>query len=286
MTETPKRPLLRYHGGKWRLAPWIIAHFPRHHVYLEPFGGAASVLLQKERSYAEIYNDLDEEVVGLFRILRDPAKARTLRRLVERTPYARTEFEQAYLASDDEIERARRLIVRSWMGHGSSGLRGHKTGFRLGSHLERTNPGDDWADWPDALPALVARLRGVMIERRPAAQVIAKHDRPDTLMYLDPPYMFSVRSKKRIGNDLYHGYRHEIDDSGHKALLKQLTGLAAMVVLSGYPHPMYDKALKGWRRFTTDAHADRGEKRVEALWLNPACVAALGHGPLFDGVAA
>lgn len=284
--EKPTRPALRYHGGKFRLAPWIISHFPPHHVYVEPFGGAASVLLQKERSYAEVYNDLDEEVVGFFRILRDPAKARALRRAVERTPYARAEFEMAYLAVDDEIERARRLVVRSWMGHGSSGLRGHRTGFRLGSHLERTNPGEDWASWPDAIPVMTARLRGVMIEQRPADQVIAKHDKPDTLFYLDPPYMFSVRSKKRIGNDLYHGYRHELDDAGHKALLKQAAKLQGMVIISGYPHELYDKMLKGWRRVTTDAIADRGEARTEALWLNPACVAAVGHGPLFDGVAA
>ena len=271
----PTRPALRYHGGKWRLAPFVIAHLPPHRTYVEPFGGAASVLLRKPRSYAEIYNDLDGEVVELFEILRDPARAAQLQDLVRLTPYSRAEFLRAYEASDDPIERARRLLIRSFMGHGSSGLRGHRTGFRIGSGREGGTPANDWQGWPEALPALVDRLRGVFVECRPAAQIIGRHDGPETLFYVDPPYLFGTRSAKRIGNDLYHGYRHELDDAGHAALLEQLLAATGMVVLSGYASALYDSALTGWLKATTEAFADRGQARTEVLWINPAAAARL-----------
>ncbi|ADJ23002.1 D12 class N6 adenine-specific DNA methyltransferase [Hyphomicrobium denitrificans ATCC 51888] len=268
----PSRPVLRYHGGKWRLAPWIISHFPPHRIYVEPYGGAASVLLRKPRAYCEIYNDLDDEIVSLFRLLRDPAKAERLRDLVAMTPYARAEFEEAYGETADEFERSRRTLVRSWMGHGSSGLRGHKTGFRLGSKREHTTSSIDWANWPKALPAIVDRLQGVMIEKRPALSLLERHDEPDTLFYVDPPYVFSTRSQKRLGGDLYHGYRHEMSDDDHGQLLDCLSSRVGMVVLSGYRSKIYDDALGRWHRIDLQARADRGEKRTESLWMNEAAV--------------
>ena len=94
---TPTRPVLRYMGGKWRLAPWILRHLPPHRTYVEPFGGAASVLLRKPRAYAEIYNDLDGEIVSLFRVLRDPEAAAELVRRIALTPFAREEFDGNYI---------------------------------------------------------------------------------------------------------------------------------------------------------------------------------------------
>lgn len=271
---TVSRPLLRYHGGKWRLAPFILAHLPPHRHYVEPFGGAASVLLRKPRSYSEIYNDLDEEVVALFQVLRDPAQAEALIAQIELTPYARGEFELSYEIAADPLERARRLLVRSWMAHGSSGLRRATTGFRLGSKREYTTPAGDWRNFPEALPVIIDRLRGVYIENRPAADLITRHDGPDTLFYLDPPYVFETRVNKQVGN-LHHGYRHELDDAGHAALLAQLAGIEGMAVISGYPCALYDTALAGWTRAQTDAFADRGLPRTEVIWINPRAAAAL-----------
>ena len=272
---SPSRPALRYHGGKWRLAPFILSHLPPHRVYIEPFGGAASILLRKPRSYAEIYNDLDDEVVNLFRVLREPALAGRLRTLLELTPYARAEFEDAYEATEEPVERARRLIVLSYMGHGSSGVRKHRTGFRGNPMRERTTAADDWRGFPGAVPAIVERLRGVIIEHRPAADIIAKNDQAETLFYVDPPYLFGTRSKKRKGGDLYHGYRHEMNDEAHVALLEQLATVKGLVVLSGYPAPIYDLLLPGWTRAETRAFADRGAERVEVIWINPRASALL-----------
>ena len=118
--EVP-RSALRYFGGKWALAPWIIGHMPEHRVYVEPFGGAASVLLRKPRSKIEIYNDLDDEIVGLFRILQNPTQCQTLVRVLKRTPYARREFELAFRSTDDPLERARQRLERASYANAGAG---------------------------------------------------------------------------------------------------------------------------------------------------------------------
>lgn len=179
MDRKPTRPVLRWHDGKWLLAPWIISHFPPHRIYVEPFGGAASVLMRKPRCHGEVYNDLDDEVVTLFRVLRG-RRAPELRRALELTPFARVEFREAYEPTDDAVEQSRRLIVRSFMGFGSnahaSQAKGHRsTGSRASSNRSGTTPAQDWANYPAALEALVARLAGVVIENRDAALVMAKH---------------------------------------------------------------------------------------------------------------
>lgn len=285
----PSRPVLRWHGGKWKLAPWIIRHFPPHRCYVEPFGGAASVLLRKPRSYAEIYNDLDDEVVGLFRVLRDGEAAARLRETLRLTPFARTEFRAAYEPSDDPIERARRLVVRAYMGFGSNAQasqhKGHRsTGFRANSNRSGTTPAADWANYPDVLEAIIARVCGVVIECRPALDVMRAHDGPETLHYVDPPYMPDTRALGNRYELAWRMYRHELTPEDHAELLQQLRQLAGMVLLSGYPHPLYDEALPDWRRVTCETFADGARPRTEVLWINPAAAGALERGlagPLF-----
>lgn len=257
--------------GKWRLAPWIIAHFPPHRIYTEPFGGAASVLLRKPRSYAEIYNDLDGDVVNLFRVLRSN-RAGELVRFLELTPFGRMEFEVSYEASDDPVEEARRLIVRSFMGFGSNGFnRATRTGFRSVSNRSGTTPAHDWTNYSAALRAIVERLQGVVIERRDAMDVARQHDQPEALHYFDPPYMPATRSaKSRKTGERYHAYAHELTEADHSEFLAAVVELRGAVVISGYPTQIYDDALQGWRRVSCAAFADGALKRTEVLWLNPA----------------
>lgn len=254
-----RRPALRWHGGKWLLAPWIISQIPEHQVYVEPFGGAASVLLRKARSYAEVYNDLGEDVVNLFRVLRSAESARLVREL-SLTPFARSEFVEAYHPTECDVERARRLIIRSFMGFGSNGHE-RKTGFRANSNRSGTTPAHDWLNYPESLAAIVDRMRGVVIENRDAVQVMAAHDGPETLHYVDPPYLPETRNK---GSD----YSHEMTVEEHEALLAFLRGLSGKVVLSGYPSPTYDRALPDWRRIEKPSLADGARKRTEVLWMN------------------
>jgi DNA adenine methylase len=190
----PTRPVLRYHGGKWNLARWIISLLPPHRVYVEPFGGAASVLLQKGRAYQEIYNDLDGAVCNLFQVLRDSSIAADLARRLMLTPFARAEFDAAYVPSEDDVEQARRTIVRSYMGFGTkSSTASSGNGFRSGARVLQASVGDEWASFPEQIARYAARLRGVVIENRDALELIGQHDTAQTLFYVDPPYPSETR---------------------------------------------------------------------------------------------
>lgn len=237
--------------------------------------GGGSVLLRKPRSYAEVYNDLDAEIVNLFRVLRDEALAPRLITLLELTPFAREEFKAAYVVSDDPVERARHLVVLSFMGFGSNAHAKRSTGFRSNTTRSGTTPAYDWQHYPGALRITVERLQGVVIENRPALEVAAQHDGEDTCHYFDPPYVQETRARF----DMQRAYVHELADDGHAELLAFLPTLKGSVLLSGYPHATYDAALPGWRRLEKKSHADGARPRVECLWLNPAAVERT-RGPL------
>ena len=269
----PTRPIIRYHGGKWRIAPWIVEHLPPHRMYVEPFGGAASVLMRKPRAPFEVYNDLDDEIVNLFRVLRDPDTAAQLRQLIELTPYSRVELRAAYGSTEDPVERARLTVVRASMGYGSAAAtRGHRTGFRV-QRGGRTSPASDFATWPAQVPAIVERLRGVVIECRPALECVLRFEQPDTLIYVDPPYVHDTRCD--VSANKY--YRHEMSDAEHESLLLALRASPAMVVVSGYRSPLYDDLLGDWHRLDTVAWASgrvSSVRRTECLWLNAPAIAA------------
>lgn len=264
------RPALRYHGGKWKLAPWILSHFPPHKVYTEVYGGGASVLLRKRRTHTEVYNDLDGEVVNVFRVLRNPSHARELVRLLTLTPYSREEYEGSYLLDGDPIEMARRTVVRSFMGFGNVATTAN-SGFRSGSRLGGASAAADWARLPQALEAIVERMRGVTVENRPALDVLRQYDNAAALHYVDPPYVKSTRNSKMRGGNVY---RHEMTDDEHAELAAVLHGLEGAVVLSGYACPLYAELYADWRTVTKAAYADSGAERTEVLWLSPHCLDA------------
>jgi DNA adenine methylase len=267
-TRDVPRAALRYFGGKWALAPWIIAHIPPHRVYVEPFGGAASVLLRKPRSRVEFYNDLDEEIVGIFRVLQDTDQCRELFRRLHRTPYARREFERAFQSSADSIERARRAIVRAYMSFHHEALFNarHKTIFSNAHHRKGgSSKGREWMGYPRTLAVVCRRLRGVIIECRDARRVIADQDTPDALFFVDPPYVKSTRS--------HGGYRHELSDDDHVALLSQLRAIQGRATVCGFACALYDDLLHDWTRLTHSHYAAAGgmgsQKRTEVLWIKP-----------------
>jgi DNA adenine methylase len=283
-----RRPVLRYHGGKFRLAPNLIEIFPPHRVYTEAFAGGASVLMRKPRSYAEVYNDLDGEVVNVFRVLQNRRKAKALEAALRLTPYARQEFLLSYKHDRSDVERARRTIIRSFMGFGSDSISRMKasragfntrlssvmsTGFRSNANRSGTTPAHDWMVYPDNIATFVERLQGVVIEQRDAREILQKMDSPEALHYLDPPYPGSTR---KIGNGTTpeHRYRHEMTTAeSHEDLAEFLRSLKGMVVISSYPSDLYGRLYADWHAIEWTggqfcSSNTKEQKRTERVWMN------------------
>ena len=264
-TKSCLRPPVKWHGGKHYLRNQIVGLLCDHHTYVEPFGGAASVLLNKSPSQVEIYNDLDERISRLFRVIRDHGDE--LRRRLHLTPYSEVEFRDSGESAGDEIEQARRDFVRWRMSFGGRGET-----FSFTKHRVRRDMADVVSGYLSAidevLPQVVERLRTVQVVCRPAVEAIRTWDGPDTLFYCDPPYMHSTR---KVGSRSV--YDCEMTDDDHRELAGVLLACEGKVVLSGYPSPLYEELYDGWRRVEFDLanHAAAGEvkeRKRETLWLN------------------
>ena len=257
--------VLKYPGSKWSLARWIISHFPDNYekmTYLEPYMGSLAVFFNKRRSAVETINDLDGNVVNLFRVMRE--RPEELARAVELTPWSRDEYRLSYQKTGDELEDARRFLVRMWMAIGAKSS--DITGWR--NNIKAIN--GNCVQWATKLPVNIIhaaeRLKHgdgclVQIENQDALTLIKRYQRKNVLIYADPPYVMSTRNK-RI-------YACEMTDKDHIELLNVLDEHPGPVILSGYASELYDDRLKHWMRETHGANAENGQSRVEVLWINP-----------------
>lgn len=267
------RPPVRYYGGKWRIAPWIIEKFPEHITYFEPFCGGASILFRKHPSKYEAINDLNNDVVTFFEVLR--TREDELIRAIELTPHSREEHRRAHERADDPLEQARRFYVRSRQSYGS-GEGKHNTGWRYQVRDKRgTAVVDEW-NTTDHLRWAANRLKQVQIECDDAFKAIERWDAPTTLMYVDPPYMFETRYSEE------RRYHTEMTDDNHAQLLDLLCSVKAMVLLSSYENPLYEETLTaaGWSPLTKDTRTNDNHDATEVLWMNPAALAA--NTPMFS----
>jgi DNA adenine methylase len=265
-----KSPIAWY-GGKAYYAEWLIERFPEHRVYIEPFGGAANVLLRKPKSEVEVYNDVDDRVVNLFRVVRDPEQFERLRLLLDLTPYARAEFADLLdlPPTDDPVEKARRFFAICRQARGGMGMSKLSTScwaFSRRTRRSMAEPVSKYLSAIDGLEDVAARLRTVMIESRAAIELIPRYDGSDSFFYLDPPYMPETRHGNKAAT-----YAHEMTGDDHAALLDALLQIKGQAMLSGYSAPLYEEKLKAWRReeLKTKAHmANSGEERIEVIWFN------------------
>lgn len=235
---------------------------PPHTTYVEPFGGAMSVMLRKPPVFLNVYNDIDSMVVNFFRVLRD--RPEELIRAIELTPYSREEYINSQIPTDDPLEQARRYYVWCWQGRGRGGI-SEPGGWRFMKAKTRgQTPVDDWGK-TDYLFNVAKYIRdNVQIEHGDALTIIRRYDTPDTLFYLDPPYVHSTRGERWAQG----AYSHELSDEEHTALAEALHNIKGMAIISGYPSELYDSLYSTWRIVRRIAYAERNRETTEVLWMN------------------
>lgn len=258
------RPPVKIHGGKRYLARKIIAEFPPHRIYVEPFGGAASVLLNKDPVEVETYNDLDKRLSRLFRVLRDYGGEFVSHMIL--VPYSQVEFEAAvdYPPGASEVIKAACDFTRWRQSFGGQCQSWSFTKARARGGMA----GDVNAWWTaiEGLPAVIDRLKRVQITCQSAFVTIPRFDHADALIYCDPPYVHSSRSTPCV-------YHYEMSDEEHVQLAELLHKCKAAVAVSGYESELYERLYGGWRKvvFEIANHAAGGKKKArmrECLWVN------------------
>ncbi len=248
--------ILKYPGGKWRISEWIISHFPEHKVYLEPYFGSGAVFFKKEPCYVETINDINGDIVNLFRICRDYPEE--LAKLINLTPFSRDEFAACYERSGDPIEQARRTLVRYHQSFGT--CNSSKNSWRNVQQYGGPRTATMWNNLPGIIVEVCSRLKDAQIENTDALTLINRYNDEKTLIYCDPPYLQSIRKRNM--------YKHEMSDMDHLELVTALKNSSSQIILSGYENDLYDCYLRDWNKDSIKTTAQMGKKRTETIWMN------------------
>ncbi len=255
-----------WYGGKFSHLNWLLPLLPACHHYCEPFAGSAAVLLNREPSPVETYNDIDGDVANFFRVLRD--RRDELTEAIALTPFSREEFYLAVTTREgvSELERARRFFVRARQartGLAQTASLGRWANCKNTSRAGMSGAVSRWLGSVQDLPEIALRLLRVQIENRPAVEVIRLYDDPGTLFYCDPPYVHRTRGDP-------NAYGFEMDDTAHRELARALRQVKAKVAVSGYRCELMDTLYAGWTCIeASPKHCHSIKKlRQEALWMN------------------
>jgi DNA adenine methylase len=265
-----KRKLIAFgwYGGKFSHLDWLLPLLPKCHHYCEPFSGSAAVLLNRQPSPIETYNDLDGEVCNFFRVLRNQREK--LVKAIALTPFSREEFAIACELDPKQsaLERARRFYVRARQvrtGLAQTASVGRWANCKNTSRAGMSGVVSRWLGGVEMLPEIGERLLRVQIENRPAVDVINLYDSEDTLFYCDPPYIHETRGDSKA-------YGYEMTDQQHRELADALNSAKGMVALSNYDCELMDELYpsKRWRKITGPAKTNHSTKdtRTEVLWVN------------------
>ncbi|MCW5852681.1 MAG: DNA adenine methylase [Anaerolineae bacterium] len=256
-----------WYGGKYSHLDWLLPLLPKATHYCEPFGGSAAVLLNREPSPVETYNDLDGEVVNFFRVLRDQKEA--IIEAIGLTPFSREEFEQAIAEPNEglsELERARRFYIRARQvrtGLAQTASSGRWAHCRLTSRASMAGAVSRWLGAVEDMPEIAQRLLRVQIEHAPAIDVIERYDSEETLFYCDPPYPHATRGDSKA-------YGYEMTDDEHRRLAHVLHHVKGKVALSTYHCDLIDTLYGDWRFVEAPGKMAHSVKqlRTEVLVVN------------------
>jgi DNA adenine methylase len=267
----PKKKLIVFgwYGGKFNHLSWLLPLLPECHHYCEPFAGSAAVLLNREPSPVETYNDIDGEVTNFFRVLR--AQKQRLIEAIGLTPFSREEFYRAVSVNGDakklsDLERARLFFVRARQtrtGLAQTASLGRWANCKNTSRAGMSGVVSRWLGSIESLPRIALRLLRVQIENRPAIELIKLYDDRGTLFYCDPPYIHKSRGDSKA-------YGFEMSDAEHEKLAKTLSGCKGKAAVSGYRCDLMDSLYTNWRRFDAPLKQCHSIKKVrqECLWMN------------------
>ena len=262
------RPALKYYGGKWDLAKWIVSHFVPHDHYIEPCFGAGSVLLQKEPSKLETVNDNNGRLVNFFKVLRDNGKE--LVEKIELTPWAKDEYKLSQIQSDDSLEDGRRFFCMCWMSINGGP---EPTGMRVDNFYNGKSHAHSFSS--NSLTTIIGRIKNVQILNEDARTMLDRYQKyDDFLIYFDPPYLKELRGHKS-------GYdKFEVDNQFHVDMAEKLLRLKGHVIVSGYQNQLYKELYEdnGYVRVDKEARTNSGQSRTESLWLSPSVHTRLAMG--------
>lgn len=238
----------------------IMQQFPKdYEIYVEGFGGGASVLFQKPQSGIEVYNDLGENVYSLFKVLNDKEMFQRLKERMDLTFYSaqlREEYKKLLLTELPLEDRAYYFLCVNRSSF--NGVGGFSTNLIVRRNMSKST--SDFLSMIDKLPEVHNRLSSAIIEHRDIFDLIDKYDRENVFMYLDPPYVKSTRSSST-------NYEVEMTNEEHEKFIERLIKCKCKVLVSGYDCAVYDRLSLAFDKMSFKSPNSKSEA-TETLWKN------------------
>lgn len=175
MAKVKVNAVLRNPGSKWRIADFIIKKMSVHRSYLEPYFGSGAVFFNKPPSAIETINDIDDNVINLFTIIRNHAA--DLAKYIHDIPYARLSYSrEVELCCRDDMSSAIRFLIDCWQGYGFR-TNQHRSGWKRDvCGRERSYALACWNRLPQWIVECQERLKMAQIEHTDALPLIEQYN--------------------------------------------------------------------------------------------------------------